>query len=264
VTKGLSEHPVGSPQELHALVEVAKSRRATAATEKNDESSRSHGVAVLRVGQPGSLGAAPDLAAPADGVLYVIDLAGSERAADSKGHTKERMDETKQINLSLMALKECIRARTLASTPGHAAKVHVPYRRSKLTMLLKDVFEHTNARLCATVVIAAVSPLARDAAHSGNTLQYAAPLRVAAREPMRLERDERDPALWRAPHQPPPPPPTSVGVHALRCSGVRRWRQPSPRRRRGRAPGAGAMGRSRSGRPRRAAGRWTRRRWSGG
>jgi hypothetical protein len=54
----------------------------------------------------------------AHGVLYVIDLAGSERAADTAGHSKERMEETKQINLSLMALKECIRARTLASQPG--------------------------------------------------------------------------------------------------------------------------------------------------
>lgn len=35
-----------------------------------------------------------------------------------------------------MALKECIRARTLASVPGNAA-THVPYRRSKLTLLLK-------------------------------------------------------------------------------------------------------------------------------
>ena len=32
---------------------------------------------------------------PAPGRLYVIDLAGSERAADSKDHSKERMEETK-------------------------------------------------------------------------------------------------------------------------------------------------------------------------
>ena len=55
----------------------------------------------------------------------MIDLAGSERASDSKNHTKARMDETKQINLSLMALKECIRARTMASEPGAALTVHV-------------------------------------------------------------------------------------------------------------------------------------------
>jgi hypothetical protein len=52
--------------------------------------------------------------------------------------------------------------------------------------------------MCATVVIAAVSPLARDVSHSANTLKYAAPLRVAAQRGGSggLERDPRDPALW--------------------------------------------------------------------
>jgi hypothetical protein len=81
-------------------------------------------VAVITIGQPGSAltsgGGGEGQIAPAEGRLYVIDLAGSERAADSKGHSKARMDETKQINLSLMALKECIRARTMASAPGAA------------------------------------------------------------------------------------------------------------------------------------------------
>jgi len=197
-------HPCSSSRALEKLVSVAKSRRATACTEKNDESSRSHGVAVLTVGQPGSAqepAGGEHHFAPMDGVLYVIDLAGSERSSDSKEHSKERMAETKQINLSLMALKDCIRARTIASsaTPGAgaAAASHIPYRRSKLTMLLKDVFDIGCSRLCATVVIAAVSPLGRDLAHSANTLKYAAPLRVAAGKVQGAEeRDPRDPALW--------------------------------------------------------------------
>ena len=48
----------------------------------------------------------------------------------------------------------------------------------------------------AQVVIAAISPLAKDLAHSANTLGYAAPLRVAAAAPMSIERDPRDPANW--------------------------------------------------------------------
>ena len=128
------------------------------------------------------------------GLLYVIDLAGSERAADSKDHSKQRMDETKAINTSLMNLKECIRARTNAS---NQSDVFVPYRRSKLTLLMKDVFDAGCSRMCSTVVIATVSPLDRDIAHSANTLQYAAPLRVAVntkRKPQ--EHDPKDPALW--------------------------------------------------------------------
>lgn len=95
-----------------------------------------------------------------EGRLYIIDLAGSERASDSKNHDKARMAETKEINKSLMALKECIRARTMASRPGAGAEAHVPYRRSKLTLLMKDVFDVGCARLCSTVVLAACSPLA--------------------------------------------------------------------------------------------------------
>merc|ERR1712166_666767 len=106
------------------------------------------------------------------------------------------MDETKAINLSLMNLKECIRARTAASGGGD---VFVPYRRSKLTLLMKDVFDIGCTRMCSTVVVANASPLSRDVAHSANTLQYAAPLRVAVRAaPKNLELDPKDPALWSA------------------------------------------------------------------
>lgn len=191
LTRNLSEHVVRSRTDLIALVKVAQKRRSTAATEKNDASSRSHGIAILEVGQPQEHGYQDVSLTP--GRLYIIDLAGSERAADSKEHSKARMDETKAINLSLMSLKECIRARTMA---GGGLEVHVPYRRSKLTLLMKDVFNIGCARLCATVVVANVSPLAQDIAHSTNTLQYAAPLRVAASQAITLELDPRDPVLW--------------------------------------------------------------------
>jgi len=124
------------------------------------------------------------------------------------------MEETKQINVSLNALKECIQARTLASTPGSAANTHVPYRRSKLTLLLKDIFDVTCPRLTATCVLATVNPMAKDAGQTGTTLGYASPLREAvgmfglkknkpkvaasaAKEaPVVLEVDPKDPALW--------------------------------------------------------------------
>ena len=192
LTKNLTEHSVADIRTMGELVSKANSMRSTAATERNDESSRSHGVGVVRV--------SPAPGCTLEGTLFVIDLAGSERTADSKDHSKGRLAETKQINLSLMALKECIRARTAASKPGAAHTTHVPYRRSKLTMLMKDVFDITSPRLCSTVVLAAVSPLARDVSHSANTLGYAAPLRVAiaTAKGVKLEVDVRDPALWGA------------------------------------------------------------------
>lgn len=140
-----------------------------------------------------------------DGVLHVIDLAGSESAADSKGHDKQRLAETKAMNVSLIALKDCVRARSEASKPGKSHQAHVPYRRLKLTLLMKDVFDVAGQkRRSATVVIGCVSPLARDAAHSNNTLSYAAPLRTTtaamttanSNNGSSYELDDRDPSNW--------------------------------------------------------------------
>ena len=48
---------------------------------------------------------------PDEGVLTLVDLAGSEHRIDSMYHGKERRKECASINSSLMALKDCIRAR---------------------------------------------------------------------------------------------------------------------------------------------------------
>lgn len=87
---------------------------------------------------------------------------GSERGADSKSHNRQRRLESAEINKSLLALKECIRALD-------SDCVHVPYRASKLTLVLKDCFTKENAR---TVMIATVSPGASSADHTINTLRY--------------------------------------------------------------------------------------------
>lgn len=79
ITRNLSVHRVPNAEELTALVALAKSRRSTAATERNDESSRSHGIGIIRVGQPGY--PPVEEGGPQEGTLYLIDLAGSERAA---------------------------------------------------------------------------------------------------------------------------------------------------------------------------------------
>lgn len=65
----------------------------------------------------------------------VYSLAGSERYEDSKAHSKQLMEESKENNKSLLALKECVRARAKAATEDGFA--HIPYRTSKLTWLLK-------------------------------------------------------------------------------------------------------------------------------
>jgi kinesin family protein 2/24 len=95
-----------------------------------------------------------------------VDLAGSERGTDTKSHNAQRRTESQEINTSLLALKECIRALDM----NKSGTKHVPYRQSKLTLILKDCFTSDNAK---TTMIANISPGASAADHSLNTLRYA-------------------------------------------------------------------------------------------
>jgi kinesin family protein 2/24 len=141
---------ITSPELLLQKISEAKSRRATEATDKNGVSSRSHSCCQIRI--TGS-----------KGVLTLIDLAGSERRHDSLYHSVDRQKESAEINASLFALKECVRARACNSP-------RVPFRNHNLTRLLRESFETDGARLC---VIACVSPCSTDTEHSIETLRFA-------------------------------------------------------------------------------------------
>ena len=131
-------------------------KRTTHATEANDTSSRSHAICQIMLRDKESQ--------QLKGKLSLVDLAGSERGSDTKSHNRQRRTESSEINTSLLALKECIRAL------GSGASKHVPYRASKLTLILKDCFTSSLAR---TTMIGTVSPGASSADHTINTLRYA-------------------------------------------------------------------------------------------
>ena len=94
--------------------------RTTHQTAANDTSSRSHCVCQIQV--------------RGSGKLLLVDLAGSERAQDTQSNNRNRRIEGAEINKSLLALKECIRA---LDSSGSS---HIPFRASKLTMVLRDSF----------------------------------------------------------------------------------------------------------------------------
>jgi kinesin family protein 18/19 len=96
----------------------------------------------------------------------LIDLAGSERASNTKNKGK-RLREGKNINKSLLTLGSCINALSMI---GEGKKnVHIPYRNSKLTRLLKDSLGGN----CRTVMIANISPYCHSYDDTRNTLENA-------------------------------------------------------------------------------------------
>ncbi|KAG5523419.1 hypothetical protein RHGRI_035283 [Rhododendron griersonianum] len=240
---GLQEYKVSDVETIKELIERGNASRSTGTTGANEESSRSHAILQLAVKRlaDGSETKPPKVV----GKLSFIDLAGSERGADTTDNDKqtrfmllrfqvfvfllvknaellspvpETLDagsgklisglqscltstghferhfafhllrcyalnyaivaillsfpvlsypldlrmEGAEINKSLLALKECIRA--LDNDQGH-----IPFRGSKLTEVLRDSFVGDSR----TVMISCISPNAGSCEHTLNTLRYA-------------------------------------------------------------------------------------------
>jgi kinesin family member 2/24 len=98
------------------------------------------------------------------GKMSLIDLAGSERGKDTASGDRVQRMEGSEINKSLLALKECIRAL------GRGDGSHVPFRGSTLTKVLRDSFIGDKSKVC---MIAMVSPTHSDVENTMNTLRYA-------------------------------------------------------------------------------------------
>ncbi|XP_055743185.1 kinesin-like protein KIF2A isoform X8 [Salvelinus fontinalis] len=150
---GLHERDVKCTENVLKLIEVGNSCRTSGQTSANAHSSRSHAVFQIILRRKGKM----------HGKFSLIDLAGNERGADTSSADRQTRLEGAEINKSLLALKECIRA--LGRN-----KPHTPFRASKLTQVLRDSFIGENSRTC---MIATISPGMTSCENTLNTLRYA-------------------------------------------------------------------------------------------
>ena len=162
--QGLSERVLDSADGLTQVIEQGNKKRAVASTLMNSESSRSHAVVIIRLEQEHPADVLAGRGKKKIGSkINLVDLAGSERASKT-GATGETLKEAIAINQSLSALGNVINA---LSDPK--AKGHIPYRSSKLTHLLEESLGGNSH----TVMLAAISPAARNFPETLQTLQYA-------------------------------------------------------------------------------------------
>lgn len=152
---GLTEKVVDGVEEVLKLIQHGNAARTSGQTSANSNSSRSHAVFQIVLRPMGS--------SKIHGKFSFIDLAGNERGVDTSSADRQTRMEGAEINKSLLALKECIRALGKQSA-------HLPFRVSKLTQVLRDSFIGEKSKTC---MIAMISPGLSSCEHTLNTLRYA-------------------------------------------------------------------------------------------
>ncbi|KAH9844494.1 kinesin-like protein KIN-7K, chloroplastic [Teratosphaeria destructans] len=187
----LKEEIVQSPNQLLRVIARGDLARRTGSTQFNARSSRSHAVVQIVVEsreRGNSNGAYPEKETRRanrimpGGVLVstlsLIDLAGSERAADNK----ERRTEGAHINKSLLTLGTVIgklagedeKDKGDGGKPGadkEKTLKHLPYRDSKLTRLLQPALSGNSlVSILCTIQLSATGSAASAHSHTGETL----------------------------------------------------------------------------------------------
>eukprot|EP00659_Diplonema_papillatum_P021495 gene21496-33072_t len=155
---------ISTAHDVKAAMLRGMEHRATAATQMNDTSSRSHAIFQICVKARN----------PASGLqryshINLVDLAGSERIKAS-GAEGDRFTEATKINLSLSTLRRVIDALIFnAHKKKHEPAMVPPYRESMLTYILGESLGGNSK----TMMIATVSPAEVNREDSLNTLRYA-------------------------------------------------------------------------------------------
>lgn len=146
------------------MIQQGNAVRKVAATNMNEQSSRSHSCLTIKVSQRSvqQLTGGVQRERLTKATLNLVDLAGSERASKT-GATGATLKEGTNINQSLMTLGVVI------NKLSEGGKTHIPYRDSKLTRLLQESLGGNSA----TIMVAAISPADYNFDETLGTLKYA-------------------------------------------------------------------------------------------
>ncbi|KAL3858961.1 hypothetical protein ACJMK2_009206 [Sinanodonta woodiana] len=153
---GLSYVKVASVEDVNKVFVVGQKNRATATTNMNEHSSRSHALLCVTV-----TGENKTTKTKTTGKLNLVDLAGSERVSKS-GADGTRLKEAQSINKSLACLGDVIQAL-------RAKQSYIPYRNSKLTYLLQDCLGGDSK----TLMLVQIAPVRKNEGESICSLNFA-------------------------------------------------------------------------------------------
>eukprot|EP00397_Hematodinium_sp_SG-2012_P009447 GEMP01009531.1.p1 GENE.GEMP01009531.1~~GEMP01009531.1.p1 ORF type:complete len:1031 (+),score=265.63 GEMP01009531.1:104-3196(+) len=154
--ENLYETECANAEEVIRHWKFGRESKQMAQTAMNAHSSRSHTLFTIKVEKIDPKN--EKLGPLSVSKLTVVDLAGSERPT---GNTTARFQESVNINGSLFVLRKVITALVQGS-------VHVPYRESKLTCLLKQSIGGSSY----LVMLACVNPTLQSTEESISTLHY--------------------------------------------------------------------------------------------
>ncbi|PON94799.1 Kinesin-like protein [Trema orientale] len=141
-------------------IQKVEKRRIVKSTLCNDRSSRSHCMVILDVPTVG-------------GRLMLVDMAGSENIEQAGQVGFEAKMQTAKINQGNIALKRVVES--IANGDSH-----VPFRDSKLTMLLQDSFEDDKSKI---LMLLCASPDPKEIHKTISTLEYGAKAKCIVRGP---------------------------------------------------------------------------------